>query len=144
MPSVVRYPVTLLDWHATPKNVRMADFLPPVVRTTPVVQKVYLINAPEILPLPAEVLAGVSYGESGVEFVGTLSGGVGYPLEADVEFGVVYGSASEKTGDFYVPAQSDVKLGVGYGAAGTEFTGSFAGGGGAARPIGSPVVRRVK
>lgn len=45
----------------------------------------------------------------------------------DIQSGVGRGDGG--TGTFSVPSESDVRSGIGYGAAGTEFTGSYSGGG---------------
>lgn len=53
-----------------------------------------------------------------------------YPIEDDVQQGITYGQfEGQFEGDLVVPVPSDVKLGVGYGADGTEFTGTYGGGG---------------
>jgi hypothetical protein len=41
------------------------------------IRRVFLINAPEILPVPSDVRIGIPYGESGTEFTGTYDAGGG-------------------------------------------------------------------
>jgi hypothetical protein len=83
------------------------------------------------VPAIADVKSGVEYGQQGTELTGTYIGGGGvYPVEGDVDAGVVYGPSSNLTGTLEQPAPTDVKLGVQYGADGTEFTGELAGGAG--------------
>jgi hypothetical protein len=57
------------------------------------------------------------------------SGGT-FPVEDDVEFGVVYGPTDNLTGTVTLPTEAQVETGVQYGADGTEFTGTLSGGGG--------------
>jgi len=66
-----------------------------------------------------------------VYFTNVYSPGGGvYPAEGDVEAGVSYGQTGvEYTGTFDVPAEADVLLGVQYGADGVEFEGEATGGG---------------
>lgn len=130
MLSTKQYFVSTQPFEGTPKDVKMGNALTPSILYTIIDSNAFIINAPEILPTPNQVATGVYYGDWGTEYVGTLAGGTGYPSQGDVEAGVVYGSASEYTGDFHVPAKADVKNGVGYGNAGTEYTGEYAGGAG--------------
>ena len=61
----------------------------------------------------------------------TLGGGGVFPLEGDVDSGIIYGpSGTDYTGTLTQPDPSDVLAGVLYGADGTEFTGTATGGGG--------------
>jgi hypothetical protein len=71
VPSVVQYPLTLLAFDGTPKNVRIATALAATVTTTPVVNRAFIINAPRTVPTPPNVLIGVQYGNNGTEFTGT-------------------------------------------------------------------------
>jgi hypothetical protein len=66
---------------------------------------------------------------SGGSTIGALEAqGTDYPAVGDVESGVQYNN-SGSTGTFGVPAVEDVRAGTTYGSGGTEFTGTFAGGG---------------
>jgi len=117
----------------------MAFSLPAIVTTLPVVRNVFLISVPRTVPLPAQVLQGVQYGNvwgpsGGIEFAGTYSvGGAVYPAEDDVDVTApAYGpTGADFAGVLEQPAEADVKTGVGYGANGTEFTGEYGGGGAA-------------
>lgn len=122
--------VTCVPYSGTPKNVRLALGLAPLVTVEPVVRKVFLIGAPVKLPLVSQVAEGVMFGNNGEAYQGTLALGSGYPVEDDVENGVVFGASGEFTGTVVLPAEADVKLGVDYGANGTEFEGELTGGGG--------------
>lgn len=78
-----------------------------------------------VLPTEAQVEDGIGFGASGTEFTGTLGASCDYPLEEDVEDGVVYGNTT-KTGEFAVPDESTVETSVQFGGAGgTEFTGTL-------------------
>jgi hypothetical protein len=85
----------------------------------------------------AEVLDTVSFGAASAE-TGTYHA----PDVGEVIDTAVYGPASGTAGTFAIPAEADVKDGVTYGEDGTEFEGTYAGGGGA--PVfGGQVVRRA-
>lgn len=126
------YKMTALTFSGTATTVRIADALPPLPMGVIPSRKVYVINAPRTVPLPAQVLEGVQYGNNGTEFMGTYSEGAAvWPIENDVRNNVDYGpTGADYNGDLVLPAQTDVKTGVGYGADGTEYTGSYSGGGG--------------
>jgi hypothetical protein len=98
------------------------------------------------IPLATQVASGVTYGAGGTERTGTAAGGtipsaadvrsgtavgattgtLAVPIPGDVESGV---STDNTTGTLALPTVGQVQNGVGYGAAGTEFTGTLAGGG---------------
>lgn len=84
MPKLER--LTCLAYDGTPKNVRMATNLNAIVTGPIVSRRVFLISAPEILPLPYQVVNGVAYGTDGVEFTGTASSGW---VEPTYQVGVV-------------------------------------------------------
>lgn len=112
--------IEMLANHATAKNVVMGNEPGPVISIDPTIRKVYLISEPAmaagVFPYPGHVRSPDQYGPTGSDF----------------------------TGNETLPDIADVKAGVDYGAGGTEFEGTYSGGGGgAARPIGSPIVRRV-
>lgn len=69
----------------------------------------------------------VSNGTNEVAFP-ALGGSCTYPSEDDVRSGTVFGTVY--TGNMTLPAEADVETGVQYGTSGTEFTGTFVGGGG--------------
>ena len=73
-------------------------------------------------PAVTDVRKNVTWGYLGT----TLTGSAYIPAAADVEFGV---NVDATTGTFVVPAVSDVKALVTYGAGGTEYTGTYSGGG---------------
>ncbi len=74
-------------------------------------------------PLEADVQSGVYYGTSGTEFLGEFIAGAGtVPDPSDVREGVEVGYTE---GTLVVPSTEDVRVGIGYGAAGTEFTGTY-------------------
>lgn len=60
-------------------------------------------------------------------YIGALppAASAGYPAEADVESGVVYGESSEFTGNFTEPGVANVAESITYGGGGTEFTGEL-------------------
>jgi len=70
-------------------------------------------------PAEADVEFGVDYGSS------AYTGAFVVPAEADVQSGVDYGAAAEFTGTFTEPGIGNVESGVTYGGGGTEFTGTF-------------------
>jgi hypothetical protein len=116
--------IVLSNDHVTAKNVVMGDQPGPIVTIDPTVRNVYLIGERVEFPVGAAI----------------------YPIAGHVRAPDTYGpTGADYTGTEVLPDIADVKLGVDYGANGTEFTGTYAGGGGGAtRPIGSPVVRRKR
>lgn len=75
MPTTYR--LTVGPFHATPGKVRVWAGLAALVEGAVARTKIFLINAPEILPATTDVRTGVPYGENGVEFVGTYEAGGG-------------------------------------------------------------------
>ena len=78
------------------------------------------------VPPPEKVELGYEYDYNDTE-TGTLDPGstTGYPLENDVRENVIYGNASQYTGN-YVPAPEErVATGELYGSMGVEFVGSY-------------------
>lgn len=77
-------------------------------------------------PVEGDVQSGVVYGPTD-----NLTGTLELPAVGDVDLGVGFGDGgTEFSGTLVVPAEGDVRSGTGYGAGGTEFTGSMAAGGG--------------
>jgi hypothetical protein len=139
VPSTTRYSLTARAFGGTPATVAISVGLSPVTTTFGVTYPVRGELIPVIVRRAKQRVSRRVYSISGPV------AGSGYPAPGDVELNVIYGSASEYTGNFYAPATTNVKSGVGYGNAGTELTGSYGGGGGGAtRPIGSPIVRRIQ
>jgi hypothetical protein len=112
--------IILADVDATPKNVTLGIEPGPIVTLDPAMRPVFVTGG--ILQLAAT-----------------------FPQEGHVRAPDTYGpTGGDYTGTETLPVEADVKTGVKYGEDGTEFTGTYGGGGGgAARPVGSPVVRRV-
>ena len=82
------------------------------------------------LPPETNVLLGYSYGPNDT-LTGELDPGsgtcFGYPSETEVLSGVVFGNASEFTGNRTDALESDVRLGVQYAANGISKTGTWNG-----------------
>lgn len=77
-------------------------------------------------PTEAQVLDGIVFGSSG-QFTGTLDvdSSANLPDITKVRSGVSFGSASQFVGVSQQPSVSSVLQGVGYGANGTEFVGTL-------------------
>lgn len=73
------------------------------------------------VPTVSQTLAGV--------LVDASTGNVVLPSVGDVEASVTFGAASALVGTFAKPTVGQVQSGVGFGASGTEFVGTYAGGG---------------
>lgn len=95
-------------------------------------------NGNMTLPAVGKVNSDTSYGTLGTEFTGTLNMTLytlisGVVAAGDVQAGVSTYSGGP-VGTFVVPTVAQVESGVGYGAGGTEFVGTFEGGGGGIAP----------
>lgn len=114
------------------------------------------------LPIAAQVLNGIQFGEGGTEFTGTVvlpaiqnvllnvafgAGGAQAgiytePNVGDVRLDSTFGPiGTEQVGTLVLPIEDDVELGVGYGTNGTELTGGLVAGGGNPRLINGGLIR---
>ena len=69
--------ITLRTFDATPANVLLDESHPDEIADPKPMRLVFIVNAPEILPVKGDVREGVAYGENGTEFVGTYAPGGG-------------------------------------------------------------------